>query len=285
MALVRRLARLWRRAGARFASELSAPAEVRALHRLTELAESVPRYKAGRAAVLDYNIHYVDALTFQTQWNEIFVRNGLQFLSESQSPRILDCGANIGLATLYLKRAFPAARITAFEADPAICAVLAENLRTNGAGDVEVVNAAVWKSSGHVDFRCDGADSGSVADFATLGDRQVKVPAVRLRDILESERIDLLKLDIEGAEAAVLEDCRDAMSNVRALVAEFHEFDEDVRRTPELLQLLASAGYDYALTDFCMMPWRGNLAPAGSAFAGTALSWAYNVRAWRRSER
>ena len=66
------------------------------------------------------------------------------------SPRILDCGANVGLASLFFKRRYPAARITAFEADPALFAILDANLRANGAADVEARHAALWTSTGTV---------------------------------------------------------------------------------------------------------------------------------------
>ena len=86
-------------------------------------------------------------------------------------PRILDCGANVGLASLYFKKRYPEARVTAFEADPAIADVLRGNLLRNGCPDVEVVEAAVWTEEGTVEFCREGADSGTIQDFAsgTLG--------------------------------------------------------------------------------------------------------------------
>ena len=50
----------------------------------------------------------------------------------TSTPRILDCGANVGLASLFFRRLYPQARITAFEADPALFAILEANLDANG---------------------------------------------------------------------------------------------------------------------------------------------------------
>jgi len=57
-----------------------------------------------------------------------------------QAPLIFDCGANIGLATLYFKNLYLGARIVAFEADPETAAVLRENVSANHLQDVSVHN-------------------------------------------------------------------------------------------------------------------------------------------------
>src|SRR5438552_3612860 len=134
----------------------------------------------------------------------------------------------------------PRARITAFEADPSIYQVMVENLRRNGATDVETVQAAVWNKTGEIEFHSEGADSGAIATRAHRESGAIRpVPSLRLRDVLDDEPVDLLKLDIEGSEAAVLDDCRGALGNVRALALDLHEFDPAHRQTGEVLDLLA----------------------------------------------
>ena len=69
-------------------------------------------------------------------------------------------------------------------------------------------------------------------EFASgLSGVRAKVPSVRLKRFLEAEPVDLLKLDIEGGEEAVLRDCRDSLATVRALVLDLHEFDGNRRCT------------------------------------------------------
>jgi FkbM family methyltransferase len=247
-------------------------------------AERVPRFTPGRIRLMDYDIGYVDLLTLCPQWQDLFVRQMLRFEAAHPAPRIIDGGANIGLASLYFKRLYPSARITAFEADPVIHAVLADNLRRNGAGDVEAVHAALWTERSEIDFRCEGADSGSVAEVTGAPAGPVRrVPAVRLRELLDKEPVDLLKLDIEGAERAVLADCGASLRQVRALCLELHEFDPSARSTPEVLALLEEAGFTYALDELIELPSRGPTA-ARPVFPGRALSWAVLVRAFRESE-
>ena len=103
--------------------------EVAAWNKARRVAETVPRFTRGRIQLLDYDLEYVDALTLCPQWHDLFVRETFQVKLETETPRILDCGANVGLASLYFKRRYPKARITAFEADPAIAEALRGNLQ------------------------------------------------------------------------------------------------------------------------------------------------------------
>ena len=265
------------RRGAGIAKRWLTPSvELAAWQRACRLAEHTPRFSPGEIAMGPYAVRYSDLLTFCPQWHDIFVRGSLAFETSGSAPRILDCGANVGLASLFFKRRYPAARITAFEADPAIAALLAHNVRANGAADVEVVDAAVWTSAGDIEFDTDGADAGAVASLG--GERKgavVRVPSIRLADRLAQERIDLLKLDIEGAESLVLPDCADVLHNVDAMLLEVHEFDPDHRRCPELLQLLGRCGFMYAVT---------HVTPIGETdgpFPHRSNRWVEAVSAWR----
>jgi FkbM family methyltransferase len=230
---------------------------------------------------MNYDIGYTDLLTVCPQWEDLFVKTTLKFEADHPAPRILDCGANIGLATLYFKKLYPRARVVAFEADPVIHAVLSKNLLRNGAADVETVNAALWTTTGEIEFWCEGADSGAVGRVSDLRRPTRLVPSLRLRDVLEKEQVDLLKLDIEGAEQAVLADCEDAMGNVRAMCLDLHEFDPLRRSAPSVLGLLERAGFAYTVDELNLLPWREPVASSGTPFQGRALCWALLIRAWR----
>jgi FkbM family methyltransferase len=215
------------------------------------------------------------------QFYDIFVRRSLAFHPPTAAPVILDCGANIGLASIWLKRAYPQARITAFEADPAIHAVLERNLRRNRITGVTAVQAAVWREETTIQFRCEGSDSGAIdAVAAETAGRVQDVPALRLRDLLrQAENVDLLKLDIEGAELAVLEDAAAELHRVRAMQVEVHDFDPAARLLPRCLSILEQAGFEYALDDFSTATWRSEASPRGP-FEHAVPAWIVLVRAW-----
>jgi FkbM family methyltransferase len=268
-----------RRAASQVKQQFFPRAEIAAWRHACRLAEHAPRHTQGEIVLDGYRIAYADLLTLCPQWHDIFVQASLRFEASAPAPRILDCGANIGLASLYYKRLFPAARISAFEADPTLAALCRRNLEANGAADVGVQAVAIWTDTGTVRFRQEGADSGAIdGTSAGVDGPAVDVPSVRLRDLLAHERADLLKLDIEGAEHIVLPDCADVLTRVDALLVDVHEFDPEHRGLPALLKLLTAAGFEYAIDNLNPLPWRG---VAAGPFPHTASAWAMLVRAWR----
>jgi FkbM family methyltransferase len=274
--------RFARRAAGAIYKQLNPSPEVAAWRHLDAMASAAPRHTPGSVRVLDYEIEYADLLSFCPQFDEIFVRRGLRFQTTNGSPRILDCGSNIGTASLFFRREYPGARITAYEADPALCAMTRRNLARNGAADVEVVHAALWTSNGQVTFRAEGTDSGMIDGLAGAVDAKgVTVPSLRMRDVLERDRVDMLKLDIEGAECAVLEDCEPVLDRVNAIVMDLHEFDPRVRQAPRVFECLARSGFLYSVDDLAVQGGRPPVAAGDAPFPGLPLVWTMTVRAWR----
>jgi hypothetical protein len=64
-----------------------------------------------------FKVRYLDAASFRVVAFEVFVKAEYFFRTSHDAPVIFDCGANIGLATLFFKRLYPKARVHAFEAD------------------------------------------------------------------------------------------------------------------------------------------------------------------------
>jgi len=257
------------------------------LQELERRATREQRRTPGRISIPPFQFEYADAMTAWPQWDEIFVHDSLAFETGAREPRILDCGANIGIASMYFKQRYPQARITAFEADPSLAAMCRRNLIANRVADVEVKASAVWTANGTIEFVCEGTDSGAVASLepsVTGATRQV--PAERLRDCL-NEPIDLLKLDVEGAELPVLEDCRDRLHNVRAITIDLHEFNPSQRQTGALFDLLAAEGFLFDMRALASLPWRApQPGPEGpglpSPFRNASPVWVATVRAWHR---
>jgi FkbM family methyltransferase len=235
--MLRQLSNITVNKAIRFATD----ARYREFHRLLKM-EGQP----GTTNLLgDRELTFVDGLSCARQHLVIFTQ-GLYSMKCGGAPRILDAGANIGMASLYFKETFPAAIVTAFEPDPCIADVLQRNLSSFGHDDVEVVRAAVSDREGVMSFSPDNSDGGRLARD---GDQEVRV--VRMRDWL-NEPVDLLKLDIEGAEFDVLMDCSVRLGNVSKLFVEYHSFASQPQRLPELLTILREAGFRVHMqTDYC----------------------------------
>lgn len=147
-------------------------------------------------------------------------------LARSLPPRpwIVDAGANIGIASTWFLLLHPDARIIAVEPVSENLALLRANLGADAG--VTVVKAALGEREGMVAMVM--ADSPAEHVMAARGPDEAGEPvSCRRLDALMAEhrmpRIDLLKLDVEGSELAVLQGLGARIGDVGAIVAEVHE--------------------------------------------------------------
>jgi FkbM family methyltransferase len=190
----------------------------------------------------NYKIFVPDTLSFIWQYKEIFTDENYKFKTNTQNPVIYDCGANIGVSCLYFRRNFPNAKIKAFEADPNIAKILSENLANNNVKNIEVIDKAVWINNDGIEISLEGADGASIYSKVNV----TKVPSVRLKDLIEKEnKIEMLKMDIEGAEYEVLLDCRNSLSNVENIFIEYHSFANSIQNLSEILSILEKNDFRY----------------------------------------
>jgi len=205
------------------------------------------RYKALKINFLQFIFKVPDALSFIWQFKEIFVEEYYRFETNSTEPVIYDCGANVGTSCAFFKWIYPHSRIVAFEPNPKIVDILKTNIKNNSLSDIEVINKAVWTDNKGIDLGIEDADASSIF----LKKNIMKVDSVKLKDLLDNEEIvDMLKIDIEGAEVTVLKDCRESLTNVRNLFVEFHCYAGQPQRLSEVVEVLETAGFRY----FIMQP-------------------------------
>jgi FkbM family methyltransferase len=123
----------------------------------------------------------------------------------------VDIGANVGAYALFVAaQAGQRAKILAVEPQPDIFARLVTNIGMNPSGTIKAVACAVADKPGDLTLFIDTRNSGesSVRMLRTSSTRTLKVPAVTLEALLKAEgydRLDALKLDVEGAEDLILE--------------------------------------------------------------------------------
>jgi len=147
---------------------------------------------------------------------------------------IVDLGANLGFTSRWLLGEFPESRLVAVEPETSNAAVLRDNLKQ--VASATVIEACVAPKDGEVYLHLDSrADCHKVVGGPS--DRSVPVPAVSMPSLMQRcgiEQIDLLKMDIEGAEAALLgDDCEQWIGRVGCMVIEIHDelpIDELERR-------------------------------------------------------
>lgn len=144
------------------------------------------------------------------------------------SPKIIvDGGANIGMAAIYFANKYPKSKIIAIEAEASNFAVLLRNVRPYPS--IVPIHAALWNRDGEIVVRApEGSNKSGKWGFVTHeGSEGDKVRAVTMQTLMQEvglslSSIDLVKLDIEGAEQEVFENTR-WLKDVKCLMIELHD--------------------------------------------------------------
>jgi FkbM family methyltransferase len=203
--------------------------------------------------LLNYRVSYLAEGSYQLLLREIFFREEYKFEAETDAPVILDCGANIGMATLFFKRIYPKACISSFEADPATASVLRQNVEQNHLQDVMVHNLMLCNTEGDHPFYT-GADEAGILSMSanpnrTSNHREIIVKAGKLSSYINGP-IDFLKLDVEGAEWDVMTDLKSSgkLSLIRSMVIEYHhKIGGQASCLARFLGLLEEEGFEYQI--------------------------------------
>jgi len=181
--------------------------------------------------VLGFNVRFFKYETLVYLFEEIFVTGSYQSIvigpKKNHTPIIVDAGSNIGISVLFFKWLYPNAEIHAFEPDPRTFTLLEENCRTNHLTSVFLHNIALSNKAGISSFFSHQAGS-LVASLnsdrtAEQQEKYLSVKSERLSHFI-SKPIDLLKMDIEGAEADCFDDLADQgkLNFIHEIVLECH---------------------------------------------------------------
>jgi FkbM family methyltransferase len=168
-----------------------------------------------------YGAHYTQLYNL---FSEIFINEAYNRPLSTAEPLILDCGANVGMATLFFKYKYPNARIHAFEPQAAMLPFLEKNVQANKLDKVTIHPVAVGDHHGTVTFY----EAAGFSEIAGLypersGATAREVPMRPLSDFI-TEPVDLLKMDVEGAEWLLMKDIirTGAINKVKTIVLEYH---------------------------------------------------------------
>lgn len=203
------------------------------------------RYRPKYANIGVGTMFIPDALSFIYQYLEIFHHEIYRFNPKRAKPLILDCGANVGTSLMFFSHNYPDAEIHCFEPDPDVFGYLQKNTERNKLKNVQLHQKAIWTHNDFLYFAQEGADGGAVADS---DQNTIKVQSQSLRELLlQYERVDFLKMDIEGAEAEVIDDCKDVLHKIDNLFIEYHSFVSSPQTLDKILAILSQNGFKYAL--------------------------------------
>ena len=189
-----------------------------------------------------FKVFYKRPYEFIKTYEELFIEEIYRFETTKDQPTIIDCGANIGLSSLYFKSIYPNATLHAFEPDEALFQLLTMNMEQNGFNETRLHQAAVWIEDTTLSFSNKGSE-GSHIDLTNHSAHKVK--AIRLATFLEQfEQIDFLKMDIEGAEFQVVADCLSGLKKVANFFLEYHGRVDQTKQLYTLLEQVESIGFN-----------------------------------------
>lgn len=173
-------------------------------------------------------VHYHNKEELLEIKKEVFAQHTYYFETINAKPFIIDAGAHIGLTTLYFKKQYPGAEVLAIEPNSINFKLLEENIWENQLDDVTTIKAALTaygdEAEFHADIKQSWLSTASLVPRAWSGNQDTKpqvVPAVQLSSLI-TRHVDLLKLDIEGAEQEVLLEAREKLPLVKKILLEFH---------------------------------------------------------------
>lgn len=142
---------------------------------------------------------------------------------------IIDCGGNIGLASIFFSKFYPNTNFIIIEPFKENIDVIRMNCETARLKNYSILDGGVWNRNGWLsvnrDFRDKKEWSVSLTEAADMAN---DIKAYSLLEIIEncSKVIDILKIDIEGGETILFKDCSYAakfLKNVKCLAIEIHD--------------------------------------------------------------
>jgi FkbM family methyltransferase len=177
------------------------------------------------AAGIAHPIHLRLRTSDTSLLEEILLNREYDFEPPKPPRTIIDAGANIGLTSVFLANRFPSARIIAVEPDPGNFAVLQSNLASYR--NVTAVLAALWGQTHPL--RLVDAGTGNWGFQTREVGKEVlggTVPGVTVDSLMERfgwGHVDLLKIDIEGAEKEVFAEAEKWIDRVGMIIVELHD--------------------------------------------------------------
>lgn len=165
-----------------------------------------------------------------TTYRQVLLHEEYKFNVRQPPGTIVDAGANVGLASVYFASAFPEARIIAIEPEMQNFELLKRNVAN--FSNVTPVRGALWNEDTEINVIDPGLGESGYVTVATASDAaqdyesRGRVRAFTMDSLLEEynlSHIDILKVDIEGAELEVFQHAQSWINKVDTVVIELHE--------------------------------------------------------------
>jgi len=168
------------------------------------------------------SIYYRNTKSDLFVFNQIFINKDYDFDFLVTPKTIIDCGANIGLSTIYFKNRYPLSHIISIEPELNNYELLERNSKLYEG--IECLNSGIWGKDVNLEIINPTDESASFQLKETLSHSELK--ALSINSIINRfnlDRINILKIDIEGSEKNLF--CNDTfwLDHVDYIVIELHD--------------------------------------------------------------
>ena len=195
-----------------------------------------------------YRPNTLDKMVLWEQWGA----KDYQTVTAKEGDIVIELGGHIGTSTLnYSHLVGATGTVYAIEALPENYAILKRNIERNGITNVRAYNLAIVgdPATTHITLNANPYNSGghSIFEMSVDAEATFDCPAMTLEAFVRRERIeriDILQMDIEGAEFDILLNCnRELLASIREILFEYHDAYAKPRTHRELLDLLHGIGF------------------------------------------
>lgn len=182
--------------------------------------------------------------------NELFLDHQYRYCDEvikGAKHAVIDIGGHLGFFSLYASLLNPTVPIYSFEPHVGNFGLLKQNLKDNRVRNVTAKNLAVSNVIAEVDLLISKEDlNHSLVHAIEPTDEMQRVQTITLEKIFDRHRlgqVDLLKIDCEGAEFAILEDTPKAVyDRVSNVFLEYHDWVPG-KSHRDLIKILSAHGF------------------------------------------
>lgn len=174
---------------------------------------------------LSYPIKIRTKTTDINVFEQIFVRQEYNFPIDIKPKLIIDGGANVGYASIFFANKFQEAQIIAVEPEKSNFEILTENI--SYYPNIKIIESAIWDEDTYLKIKDVGLGKWGFMVEKAQSDESNSFKAVTIQTLLADsgyEKIDILKLDIEGSEKEIFSRNYDEwLGKVRILAIELHD--------------------------------------------------------------
>jgi FkbM family methyltransferase len=203
----------------------------------------------NKAKIGELSINFDNGEEYHSLKREIFGNNSYYIELPKKDPVIIDVGAHIGMAILYFKKMYPEAVVIAVEPNERNVEFLQKNIEENYLEKVFVYPVALDEVKGESDFYIDKSEerwwsTGSFYEGAWNGEQEsrlIRVKTLTLADLIQAP-VDLVKIDVEGAEMRVLKGADYKIRLIDRLMVEYHSRPDN--RLSAILEWLEERGFE-----------------------------------------